>query len=65
MNQLKENTGSRKRTKLLEKAQVEKDEDGVVFDRDALMDKEQRLPSVLKNCGSKKRLSRRRPLASR
>ncbi len=35
----------RKRTKssLSRKTEVEKDEDGIVFDRDALMDKEQRL----------------------
>ncbi len=58
MIQLKENTG-RKRTKSEpEKRQVEKDEDGIVFDRDALMDK---VPGndyrALKN-RSKKRLSR-------
>ncbi len=41
-----------------EKDRLKKDEDGIVFDRDAIDgQKEQRLPSVLKNCGLR-RLSR-------
>ncbi len=49
-----ENPASRER-------QVGKDEDGIVFGQDALMDKEQRLAAerAQELCGSKKRLSRR------
>ncbi len=42
MNQLKE-TLEAKENETVRERQVEKDEDGIVFDRDALMDKEQRL----------------------
>ncbi len=51
--QLKGKHWKRKRTKIrARERQVEKHKDGIVFDRDALMDKEQRLSSVLKNRGS-------------
>ncbi len=53
MNQ--QNTGSEERKSEGRERQVEKDEDGIVFDRDALME---RLADVLKNCRSRK-LSRR------
>ncbi len=59
LNQLKE-TLEAKENEIERERQVEKDEDGIVFDRDALMDKEQRLSRACsKNCRSKKRLSRR------
>ncbi len=53
LNQLKGNTGSeRERNPEPEKDRLEKDEDGIVFPQDALMDKEQRLAErALKNCG--------------
>ncbi len=42
------------RTKSRRERQVEKDEDGIVFDKDALVVKEQRLLSVLRTHGAKK-----------
>ncbi len=54
------NTGSEREQGNQSERQVEKDESGIVFDRDALMDKKNDWPGVLKNCRDKKRLSRRR-----
>ncbi len=61
LNQLR-NTGSEKRTKSEpEKDRLKKDEDGIVFGQGRTDgSKSNDWPSVLKNCGSKKRLSRRR-----